>query len=195
MNRIYYQEYELFVLEEFPNYAASKCGKVFSLNYRNKRIIRPLVPGVINGYEYIYLWERRRSYRNAVHRLIAKLFIQNPENKAEVNHLNLNTRDNRIENLEWCTHAENMKHASTMGVMACNDKRREACRKTGSATGALNGKKSAYKRASLNIIQVREIKECLRNGYRQNMLAIKHGVSKQTINNIAHDKKQTYAAY
>jgi len=51
-----------------------------------------------------------------VHRLVAGLFIDNPENKPVVNHINLDKSDNNVSNLEWVTYSENSLHAESTGA-------------------------------------------------------------------------------
>ena len=57
----------------------------------------------VNGEKYQYTFR--------VHRLVALMFIPNPMNLPEVNHLDCNKRNNRIDNLEWCTRSQNIRHA------------------------------------------------------------------------------------
>ena len=54
----------------------------------------------------------RRSETLSIHRCVAEAFIPNPDGKAEVNHINEDKTDNRVENLEWVTHQENSAHAT-----------------------------------------------------------------------------------
>lgn len=64
-----------------------------------------------DGYHYVVFSHkgRRKTYR--VHRLVAKAFIPNLENKPTVNHINGVKTDNRVENLEWATQSEQKRHS------------------------------------------------------------------------------------
>lgn len=64
-----------------------------------------------NGYMYATLCKGGVRKHYGVHRLLAKMFIPNPDNKQEVNHINGVRHDNRLCNLEWVSHTENIQHA------------------------------------------------------------------------------------
>ncbi len=69
------------------------------------------------GYMVVTLCVNQYKKLVTMHRLVAKAWIPNPENKPEINHINSNRLDYSIENLEWCTHFENMLHAKKSGRM------------------------------------------------------------------------------
>lgn len=64
-----------------------------------------------NGYMTVHLRNKGVERRAMVHRLVAEAFIPNPNELRDVNHKNGNKADNRIENLEWTTHSDNMTHS------------------------------------------------------------------------------------
>ena len=67
---------------------------------------------VTKGYQMVKLYMDNGKKRNAsVHRLVAEAFIPNPDNKPEVNHNDGNKKNNHVDNLEWVTGSENVKHA------------------------------------------------------------------------------------
>lgn len=63
------------------------------------------------GYLSVILYKNDTKKCFAVHRLVAQAFIPNPENKAQINHINCIKDNNTVENLEWCTNQENQTHA------------------------------------------------------------------------------------
>ena len=96
-------------------YEVSNLGRVKSLprpvwNYTKPgRIMKQRAKE--NGYFTVALCNGGTKERHVyVHRLVAAAFIPNPDSLREVNHKNFNKQDNRVENLEWCTSAENKAH-------------------------------------------------------------------------------------
>lgn len=112
-------------IKDFENrYEVSNKGRVRSLlrMVTDKRGIKwrvdakMLNPKDRNGYSHVALWKENECYTFKVHRLVAQAFIPNPKNKPFVNHLNGKKKDNRSENLEWCTQQENNAHARRTGL-------------------------------------------------------------------------------
>lgn len=69
-----------------------------------------------NGYISVSLCKDGIEKTFNVHRLVAKTFIQNPNNLPEVNHIDGNKENNCVDNLEWVTRSENMQHSLKTGL-------------------------------------------------------------------------------
>lgn len=65
-----------------------------------------------SGYMFVFLSKNGKAKRMAIHRAVALAFIPNSENKPEVNHINEDKTDNRVENLEWATIKENRNYGT-----------------------------------------------------------------------------------
>ena len=65
-----------------------------------------------DGYLQSELRENKKKRRFYTHRLVAKAFLPNPNNLPEVNHIDENKENNRIDNLEWCTHEYNITYGT-----------------------------------------------------------------------------------
>lgn len=71
---------------------------------------------ITNGYYRIGLYNGNKKKWEDVHRIVAKTFIPNPDNKPVVNHKDGNKLNNKIDNLEWCTQQHNIREAFRLGL-------------------------------------------------------------------------------
>ena len=96
-----------------------------------------------------------------IHRLVAENFIPNPQNKPQVNHINGDKTDNRVENLEWVTNVENMNHAIEAGMLD----------NTSTQMNKLGG----------------QIRTAVERGYAIKDIAEKNGINEKTIRRRVYD--------
>lgn len=120
-----------------------------------------------DGYYCLIICVNNVRHIKYIHKLIAEAFIDNPLNYIEVNHIDGNKKNNCISNLEWCTHNENMYHASVTGLITF-------CRGENINTVKLN---------ESQVIEIRKLKGKVRG----NKIAEQYGVNKSTIYDIFHN--------
>lgn len=140
-------------IPENTNYECSNFGHFRRIN-KDKRCDKyRYFKGVISGRGYIQLSIPNLSTQLA-HRVIASIFIPNPQNKPQINHIDRNRINNHVSNLEWTTQKENVMHSLSLGSYKGNNGRivldikdlkfyksiREASEETGIPYGTLEFK-------------------------------------------------------
>ena len=98
-------------------YMVSNLGNIKSM-YKSTRAInkdtRYLKKKLHNGYEIVNLYKNKKQNTVSVHRLVAEAFLVNTKNKKCVNHKDFNKSNNNLDNLEWATHRENLRHKNAV---------------------------------------------------------------------------------
>ncbi len=153
------------------NYWVSTCGNVYNMQRGN------LLQGSSNrvtGYYVYKITINGIKKTRLIHRLVAETFIPNPENKKEVNHLDGNKYNNRLDNLEWATPSENQHHAFKLGLNHSN-------RKT-----------SGIK---MNPELIFEIKKLHKEGVNLVQISKRYNVTRGCISDIIHGRTWKDASY
>lgn len=158
-------------LEEYKGIKVSSIGRIWkAANKSRKERILTEFPKDRDGYCRCSVQKLDDTWTSQpVHRLVAKAFIPNIENKQTVNHIDGNRTNNKVENLEWATPRENVIHSFRFGS-------RRIC-------------KQVPKKTILTDFQISQI-DNLRNLYTVNQISKIFNVEYQSLKNIIHKKKQ-----
>ena len=96
-------------IDGYENYQVSNMGKV--KNIITGKVLKQHNNG--NGYLHVCLYNKEHKGKTImVHRLVAKVFIPNPNNLPQINHIDECKENNCVSNLEWCTSEENINHGT-----------------------------------------------------------------------------------
>jgi hypothetical protein len=95
-------------------YEISSFGNVISNNFGKRKVLKY---GLMNsGYKMVSLKKDCKQKMCSIHRLVAIAFLPNENNLPQVNHKDGNKLNNNLDNLEWCTRSENIKHMYNNGL-------------------------------------------------------------------------------
>lgn len=123
------------------------------------------------GYLRVSLSKNGVTKTHKIHRLVAQAFIPNPDNLPQVNHIDGNKTNNRVDNLEWCSQSENMRHACKTGLKR-ND-------------GEFN---TQSKLTEADVRYIRAVYKARDKEFSTVALAKKYGVHRKTISRVVTGK-------
>ena len=99
------------VIDDYENYEVSNLGNIRNMS-TGKNLNGTLTN---NGYLVVSLYNNGNKTTKYIHRLVAEAFIENPDDLKEVDHINCDKTDNRVENLRWITRSDNCFNKRTIG--------------------------------------------------------------------------------
>lgn len=102
-------------------YQVSNLGRVKSLNYNHTNKERILSPANLRGYYRVTLQKDGNRKTYFVHRLVAHAFLENPDNLSQINHIDQNKQNNKVDNLEWCTGRYNKRYSAAKKIGCYKD--------------------------------------------------------------------------
>lgn len=154
-------------------YEVSNLGRVRSFKRIGKtqnkpRILKPNLRG--EGYHYIQLRRKGRTFTHKIARLVADAFIPNPLSLPIVNHRDARHTNDRADNLEWCDQSYNLAYAYRLGTKI-----------------PVRGEESPH--SKLTNESVRSLREWIRDGHGVRATARKFGVSHTTVRRILSGSK------
>lgn len=112
-------------------YQVSNYGRIKSLYYFNKNRVFRYEPHILknfkqkDGYCFNALYKNGIKKQFRTHRIVATAFLPNSNNLPEVNHIDCNRSNNRLDNLEWCTTSYNVKYSFIVGNKVMPQKLKE----------------------------------------------------------------------
>lgn len=157
----------------YEEYQVSNFGQIKSLKSKNEKILH--LDKDRYGYMNVKLCKNGTMKKFKVHRLVAMAFIENPNGFPEINHKDGNKENNFVENLEWVTKSQNIKHAFDTGLKLPN----------GISYGEKNGSHKLTKQDVDDILETYIPRDPIFGG---RALARKYGVGATTIQSILHNK-------
>jgi hypothetical protein len=150
-------------IPSFPNYMINRVGEV--QNYKNK-----ILSSYTDRYGYLvstlYLDKKRK--KRTVHSLVMETFVHIRKGNCQINHIDGDKKNNKLENLEYCTASDNLSHAYRIGLK--------------SAIGERNGFSKICSKDVVNI------KKMLANGQTQKLVASFFEIDQSTVSNIKTGK-------
>lgn len=93
-------------MSNYYSYTVTRDGRVFN---KHGKLLAPSNNG--KGYLAVGIRHDGRKTTKTLHRLVAEVYIPNPKNLSDVDHIDCNRKNNHVDNLRWVTHGENIQHS------------------------------------------------------------------------------------